>query len=48
MPESVTPQYLLEGVVYALERCGLLLHDGTLIHRSGSYANAVALTAFAR
>jgi hypothetical protein len=48
MPESVTPQYLLEGAVYALEQWGLLLRDGTLLHRSGSYANAVALTAFAR
>jgi hypothetical protein len=48
MPESVTPQYLLEGAVYALEQCGLLLRDGTLLRRSRSYANAVALTAFAR
>ena len=48
MPESVTPQYLLVGAVYALEQCGLLLRDGTLLHRSGSYANAVAMTAFAR
>jgi hypothetical protein len=46
MPESVTPQYLLVGAVYALEQCGLLLRDGTLLHRSGSYANAVALTVF--
>lgn len=48
MPASVTPQYLLEGAVYALEQCGLLLHDSTLLYRSGSYANAFALAAFAR
>lgn len=48
MPESVTPQYLLEGAVYALEQCGLLLRDGTMLHRNGSHANAVALAAFAR
>src|SRR6266436_3482455 len=48
MPESATPRYLLEGAAYALEQCGLLLRDGTLLHRNGSYANAVALAAFAR
>ena len=48
MPESAPPQYLLEGAVYALEQCGRLLRDGTLLHRNGSYANAVALAAFAR
>src|ERR1700751_2675570 len=48
MPVSVTPQYLLEGAVYALEQCGLLLRDANLLYRSGSDATAVALTAFAR
>jgi AbiV family abortive infection protein len=44
----VTPQYLLEGAVYALEQCGLLLRDAALLYRSESYASAVALAAFAR
>jgi AbiV len=44
----ITPQYLLEGAVYALEQCGLLLRDANLLYRSGSYATAVALAAFAR
>ena len=48
MPASVSPQYLLEGAVYALEQCGLLLRDANLLYRSGSYATAVALAAFAR
>jgi AbiV family abortive infection protein len=45
---SVSPQYLLEGAAYALEQCGLLLRDANLLYRSGSYASAVALAAFAR
>lgn len=48
MPTSVTPQYLLEGAVYALEQCGLLLRDANLLNRSGSYASAIVLAAFAR
>jgi AbiV family abortive infection protein len=48
MSASVSPQYLLEGAVYALEQCGLLLRDANLLYRSGSYASTVALTAFAR
>jgi AbiV family abortive infection protein len=48
MSASITPQYLLEGAVYALEQCGLLLRDANLLYRSGSYATAVALAAFAR
>jgi AbiV family abortive infection protein len=48
MSASVSPQYLLEGAVYALEQCGLLLHDANLLYQSGSYASAVALAAFAR
>jgi AbiV family abortive infection protein len=45
---SVTPQYLLQGAVYALEHCGLLLRDANLLYRSRSYANAVVLAAFAQ
>jgi AbiV family abortive infection protein len=48
MSASVTPEYLLEGAVYALEQCGLLLRDANSLYRSGSYATAVALAAFAR
>ncbi len=48
MPPAVTAQFLLEGAVYALEQCGLLLHDANILYRSGSYASAVALAALAR
>jgi AbiV family abortive infection protein len=48
MSKSVTAQYLLEGAVYSLERCGELLRDANLLHRNRSYATAVALAAFAR
>jgi AbiV family abortive infection protein len=48
MSSPVTPQYLLEGAVYALEQCGLLLRDANILYRSGSYANTVVLAAFAR
>jgi AbiV family abortive infection protein len=44
----VSPQYLLEGAVYALEQCGLLLRDANLLYRNGSYASAVAVALFAR
>jgi AbiV family abortive infection protein len=47
MPASVSPQYLLEGAVYALEQCGLLLRDANVLYRNGSYASAVALARFA-
>lgn len=45
---SIRPQYLLEGAVYALEQCGFLLRDASLLYRNGSYANAFVLAAFAR
>jgi AbiV family abortive infection protein len=45
---SVTLQYLLKGAAYSLEQCGLLLRDANILYRSGSYASAIALTAFAR
>jgi hypothetical protein len=38
MPASVSPRYLLEGAVYALEQCGLLLRNANLLYRNGSYA----------
>jgi AbiV family abortive infection protein len=48
MSVSVTPEYLLKGAVYALQQCGLLLRDANLLYRSGSYATALGLAAFAR
>ena len=48
MAESVTPEYLLKGAVYALELCGILLHDAALLYRGKAYASAVVLAAFAR
>jgi AbiV family abortive infection protein len=48
MSAQVVPQYLLEGAVYALERCGQLLDDANRLYRNGSYATAVALASFAR
>jgi AbiV family abortive infection protein len=48
MSASVTPKYRLEGAVYALEQCGMLLRDANSLYRSASYATAVALAAFAR
>jgi AbiV family abortive infection protein len=47
-PTPVAAQYLLQGAVYALEQCGLLLRDANILYRSGSYASAVVLAAFAR
>jgi AbiV family abortive infection protein len=48
MATTVTSQFLLEGAVYALEQCGLLLRNANLLYRNDSYASAVALAAFAR
>jgi AbiV family abortive infection protein len=48
MSSTITPQFLLEGAVLALEQCGLLLRDANVLYRGGSYASAVVLTAFAR
>jgi AbiV family abortive infection protein len=44
----ITASHLLEGSVYALEQCGLLLRDALCLYRSGSYSTAVALAALAR
>jgi AbiV family abortive infection protein len=48
MSEYVSAEFLLEGAVYALEQCGLLLRDANLLYQNGSYASAVVLAAFAR
>ena len=47
MASSVSPQFLLEGAVYALEQCGLLLRDANVLYRAGSHATTVIVTAFA-
>jgi AbiV family abortive infection protein len=48
MSASVTPRYLLEGALYALQQCGLLLRDAGLLYEKNSYASAVLLTLLAR
>jgi AbiV family abortive infection protein len=45
---TVTSAYLLQGAVYALEQCGLLLRDANALFHDGSYASAIVLAAFAR
>lgn len=44
----VTAQFLLEGTVYALEQCGLLLRDAVVLFENHSCSGAVVLAAFAR
>ncbi len=48
MAGIVTADFLLKGAMYALEQCGLLLHDAVRQCEHGSYATAVALAGFAR
>jgi AbiV family abortive infection protein len=48
MSEYVSAKFLLDGAVYALEQCGLLLRDANLLYQNGGYPNAVVLAAFAR
>jgi AbiV family abortive infection protein len=45
---SASMNYLLQGAVFALEQCGLLLRDARILCEAGSYASAVVLAAFAR
>jgi AbiV family abortive infection protein len=44
----VTPDYLMRGMHYALEQCGLLLRDAMILYRNQCYATATMLAAFAR
>ena len=44
----VTAQYLLEGALYAMEQCGLLLQHALILYENRAYSSAVALAAFAR
>jgi len=46
--QSINPQYLQEGAVYALEQGRLLLHDSVLLYRNRKYASAIVLALFAR
>jgi AbiV family abortive infection protein len=46
--KPVSANYLLQGAVFALEQCGLLLRDARIFCEAGSYASAVVLAAFAR
>src|SRR5262245_55979046 len=46
--DAVSPQYLLEGSAYALQRAGSLLRDAAMLYRKGSYATAYALAVFGR
>jgi AbiV family abortive infection protein len=48
MSKFVGSDHLLEGAVYALEQCGLLLRDANTLYRAKAYASAVVLAAFAR
>jgi hypothetical protein len=43
MPQPVSAAFLLKGTVYALEQCGLLLRDASILYRSRSYASAMTL-----
>jgi AbiV family abortive infection protein len=45
---SVNADYLVRGVIYALEQCGRLLRDAKALYNTGSYGTAVAVAAFAR
>jgi AbiV family abortive infection protein len=45
---SVSANYLVCGVIYALEQCGRLLRDAKALYNIGSYGTAVAVAAFAR
>jgi hypothetical protein len=44
----VTAQFLLEGSVYALEQCGLLLRDATALFKAGSFASSILMAGLAR
>lgn len=41
-------RFILEGAVYALEQCGLLLNDAAFLFEKGSFASSLALAAFGR
>jgi len=43
----MSPEDLLKGAFYALEQCGLLLRDATILYQNHAYANTVVLAGFA-
>ena len=45
---SVSADYLVRGVIYALEQSGSLLRDAKALYDIGSYGTAVAVASFAR
>lgn len=45
---SVTPQYLLEGIAYALVQAALLLQDAILLCTNQRYASAIVMALFSR
>jgi len=47
MATSVTAEFLLKGYALALEQCGMMLRGAVLLYENKSYANAVAMAAFA-
>jgi AbiV family abortive infection protein len=47
-PKFVSSRYLLEGAVYSLQQCGLLLRDAVFLYENHSYASSTVLAAFAR
>ncbi len=44
---KVTPRYLLEGAVYSLEQCGILLRDAVTLYEAKAFSSAVVLAVFA-
>jgi len=46
--KGVDSAYLAKGAYLALEQGGLLLRDANCLYRSGAYASALVLAAFAR
>src|SRR5262245_7312944 len=46
--KGVDSAYLTKGAYLALEQGGLLLRDANCLYRSGAFASAVVLAAFAR
>ena len=45
---NATPQFLLEGLYYALVQCGKLLNSAVIIYKAGDHATAVGLALLAR
>src|SRR5262245_7501030 len=46
--ELATPQFLLEGAVYALQNSGDQMRDAVLLFNQGSYPNSIVLAMIGR